>query len=362
MPYIDVPEGKADPEVRVWALRPEMGMGAGALSHAIYEQSIVPVRERELARMRIAQINGCLICQQWRSTPGAEGAVIEDDYAHVLDWRDARRLLRARAPRDRLRRTVRARSPHHRRRLLRPNARRRLHRRGDPRPDGVHRRMARARPHAARARPRRRLQDRAVDEPMGDLAADTKVTGSVGRFFGAAVARLGDLADRAAVTSRRSRCAPRAQHSQFGRPVSISGHFLGVADLRRRHRRGQDAAPHQARRIDARLDQAESQRDLRSARVDVRDRWKGSSTSSRSARRPSSRSRCRRPRTRLAEAGRRTAVPLLVELRRARRVLADAGRMARTRSRVPCLRTLVPIPARRRSSTICGSTRADRSS
>ena len=87
MPHIDVPEGKADPEVRVWALRPEMGMGAGALSHAIYEQSIVPVRERELARMRIAQINGCVICQQWRSTPGAEGAVTEDDYAGVLEWR-----------------------------------------------------------------------------------------------------------------------------------------------------------------------------------------------------------------------------------------------------------------------------------
>jgi alkylhydroperoxidase family enzyme len=87
VPHIAVPEGKADPEVRVWALRPEMGMGAGALSHAIYEQSIVPVRERELARMRIAQINGCVICQQWRSTPGAEGVVSEDDYAHVLEWR-----------------------------------------------------------------------------------------------------------------------------------------------------------------------------------------------------------------------------------------------------------------------------------
>ena len=86
MPMIEVPEGKADPEVRVWALRPEMGMGAGALSHAIYEQSIVPVRERELARMRIALINGCAICQQWRKTPGAAGNIGEDDYAHVLEW------------------------------------------------------------------------------------------------------------------------------------------------------------------------------------------------------------------------------------------------------------------------------------
>jgi alkylhydroperoxidase family enzyme len=88
MPQLDVPEGNAAPEVRVWALRPEMGIAAGALSHAIYEQSIVPVRERELARMRIALINGCVICRQWRSTPGAAGAVSEAEYAAVEQWRD----------------------------------------------------------------------------------------------------------------------------------------------------------------------------------------------------------------------------------------------------------------------------------
>jgi alkylhydroperoxidase family enzyme len=87
MPNIDIPDGRADPEVRRWALRPEMGAAAGALSHAIYEQSIVPVRERELARMRIAQLNDCAICQQWRKTPGAAGQLTEDDYAHVAGWR-----------------------------------------------------------------------------------------------------------------------------------------------------------------------------------------------------------------------------------------------------------------------------------
>jgi alkylhydroperoxidase family enzyme len=86
MPRIDVPEGKADPEVRVWALRPEMGMAAGTLSHAIYDESIVPVRERELARMRIAQINGCAICQTWRKTTGAAEVMTEDDYANVEAW------------------------------------------------------------------------------------------------------------------------------------------------------------------------------------------------------------------------------------------------------------------------------------
>ena len=87
MPYLEIPNSNAAPEVAVWALRPEMGMGAASLSHAIYEQSILPVRERELARMRIALINGCAICQQWRSTPGAEGKLSEDEYAHVAQWR-----------------------------------------------------------------------------------------------------------------------------------------------------------------------------------------------------------------------------------------------------------------------------------
>lgn len=86
MPQIEIPDGHADPEVRVWALRPEMGIAAGAMSHAIYEQSILPVRERELARMRIALINDCAICQQWRSTPGTEGALTEADYAHVDEY------------------------------------------------------------------------------------------------------------------------------------------------------------------------------------------------------------------------------------------------------------------------------------
>ena len=87
MPRIEIPEGKGDPEVRMWKLRPEMGMGAGTLSHAVYEQSILPVREREVARMRIAQINDCAICQQWRKTAGTAEAMTEDDFANVGDWR-----------------------------------------------------------------------------------------------------------------------------------------------------------------------------------------------------------------------------------------------------------------------------------
>jgi alkylhydroperoxidase family enzyme len=92
MAHIDIPDGSADPEVRVWKLRPEMGIAAGGLSHAIYEQSIIPVRERELARMRIAQINDCAICKAWRKTTGAADVMHEEDYAAVADWRTSPRF------------------------------------------------------------------------------------------------------------------------------------------------------------------------------------------------------------------------------------------------------------------------------
>jgi alkylhydroperoxidase family enzyme len=45
------------------------------------------VRERELARMRIAEINDCAICRQWRKTTGSADVMTEADYANVSDWR-----------------------------------------------------------------------------------------------------------------------------------------------------------------------------------------------------------------------------------------------------------------------------------
>jgi alkylhydroperoxidase family enzyme len=61
MPRIDVPDGDGGPAVHVWSLRPEMGAAVGALVDAAYRRSKLPVRERELARMRIAQLNQCPI-------------------------------------------------------------------------------------------------------------------------------------------------------------------------------------------------------------------------------------------------------------------------------------------------------------
>jgi alkylhydroperoxidase family enzyme len=61
MARIDVPDGDGEELYRLWGVNPEMGGAAAAFSMAAYEQSKVAIRERELVRMRIAQINDCPI-------------------------------------------------------------------------------------------------------------------------------------------------------------------------------------------------------------------------------------------------------------------------------------------------------------
>ena len=46
---------------------PRIASAAGAFSLAAYAHSRLALREFEAARIRIAQINGCQICQTWRS-------------------------------------------------------------------------------------------------------------------------------------------------------------------------------------------------------------------------------------------------------------------------------------------------------
>lgn len=71
-----------------WALlRPEMAAGMGSLSQAVYEHSLLPVREREAARWTIAQINDCVVCKDTRAKDGEAAGVDERFYAEVSDWR-----------------------------------------------------------------------------------------------------------------------------------------------------------------------------------------------------------------------------------------------------------------------------------
>ena len=61
MARIDVPDGDGEELMRLWGVNPDMGMVAATFSMKAYENSKVAIRERELVRMRIAQINDCPI-------------------------------------------------------------------------------------------------------------------------------------------------------------------------------------------------------------------------------------------------------------------------------------------------------------
>ncbi|KAB2813405.1 carboxymuconolactone decarboxylase family protein [Pimelobacter simplex] len=84
--FIDIPEGK-DPILYVWGeLVPGIGPAASAFAMSIYEHSTLGLREFEAARLRIAQINGCIFCQDWRTE--RDGQKVEDTFdAAVQEWR-----------------------------------------------------------------------------------------------------------------------------------------------------------------------------------------------------------------------------------------------------------------------------------
>ncbi|HEU5308486.1 MAG TPA: carboxymuconolactone decarboxylase family protein [Acidimicrobiia bacterium] len=85
MARITVPEGDGGELIQVWSLSPELGAAVGALSEAVYGERLIAPRVREVARMRIAQINGCNVCLAWRFPEMAERGVTEQLYAHVDD-------------------------------------------------------------------------------------------------------------------------------------------------------------------------------------------------------------------------------------------------------------------------------------
>src|SRR3546814_13621170 len=80
---------------------------AFAFSKATYEHSLLSLREFEAARARTAQINGCLLCQNWRSdrdtvayleslggageSIATRGGAAPDEafYDAVADWRQS---------------------------------------------------------------------------------------------------------------------------------------------------------------------------------------------------------------------------------------------------------------------------------
>lgn len=83
---LDIPEGK-HPIMYVWGeMVPGIGPAAATYSQKVYDDSTLGLREFEAARLRIAQINGCLFCQDWRTE--RDGETVEDEFPQaVTDWR-----------------------------------------------------------------------------------------------------------------------------------------------------------------------------------------------------------------------------------------------------------------------------------
>ena len=95
-PRLDVPAGPGGPPVQVWNLRPELLPTVTAMIDGPYRRSQLPAREREAARMRIAQLNDCVLCRDFRAGSARAGGATEDLYAHVENPDDARYTPRER--------------------------------------------------------------------------------------------------------------------------------------------------------------------------------------------------------------------------------------------------------------------------
>ncbi|WP_329112924.1 carboxymuconolactone decarboxylase family protein [Streptomyces sp. NBC_01353] len=83
---IDVPDGR-HPIEYVWGeIVPEIGTAAANFSLSVYAHTTLGLREFEAARLRIAQINGCLFCLDWRTD--RDGEKVEESFADaVTQWR-----------------------------------------------------------------------------------------------------------------------------------------------------------------------------------------------------------------------------------------------------------------------------------
>jgi alkylhydroperoxidase family enzyme len=85
---IDLPPDR-EPVTWVWGEAvPRIGVPAAKFSGAVYEHSSLSLREFEAARIRIAQVNHCSFCLDWRTERDGQ-RVDESLYAEVASWRDS---------------------------------------------------------------------------------------------------------------------------------------------------------------------------------------------------------------------------------------------------------------------------------
>jgi AhpD family alkylhydroperoxidase len=86
MARIDVPDGPGGEAAMIWTLRPQLGDMVERMIHGAYQQSVLPAQERELARMRIAQINDCVACADFRAPSVLEAGLTAEQYENVAAY------------------------------------------------------------------------------------------------------------------------------------------------------------------------------------------------------------------------------------------------------------------------------------
>jgi len=81
-----------EPVTWVWGEAvPRIGVPAAKFSAAVYEHSSLSLREFEAARIRIAQVNHCMFCLDWRTERDGD-RVDESLYDEVAAWPESTTL------------------------------------------------------------------------------------------------------------------------------------------------------------------------------------------------------------------------------------------------------------------------------
>lgn len=87
MARLAIPDGPGGDAAMVWTLRPEMAGMVERMITTAYDRSMLPAAEREVARMKIAQLNDCTACSTFRAPSVLAAGVTEDLYEHLDDYR-----------------------------------------------------------------------------------------------------------------------------------------------------------------------------------------------------------------------------------------------------------------------------------
>jgi alkylhydroperoxidase family enzyme len=86
MARLDVPDGPGGEAAMIWTLRPQLGEMVERMIRGVYRDSILPAEERELARMRIAQINDCVACSDFRAPSVLDARIAPELYENVAAY------------------------------------------------------------------------------------------------------------------------------------------------------------------------------------------------------------------------------------------------------------------------------------